>query len=44
MKHLILAGILAMPAVALVSCQAGNESAVEPASTSVMTLDVTGMT
>ena len=44
MKHLILAGLLAMPASALVACQANNESVVDPATTSVMTLEVSGMT
>jgi hypothetical protein len=43
MKHLILAGILAMP-VALVACQGQQQSAVDVSESSVVAFDVTGMT
>ena len=42
MKHLILAGLLAVP-VALVSCKSGQDT-VASAEASVVTLEVTGMT
>ena len=44
MKNLLLAGLLAAP-MALVACQSeANQAAVEPAETSTMILNVTGMT
>ncbi len=43
MKHLILAGILAVPTV-LVACQSNQESVVVPADAAVVKLDISGMT